>query len=92
MKIPGDHYRSLNIIGFFLPFGLRAIWEQMAVEVASRGVRTTTMIKQNEMKTQHAKHDTASRNLECHRDFFLKTAQKKSSDHPLKRVHRNQVG
>ena len=41
------------ILQGFLPFGLHAIWEQMAVEVASRGVRTTTMIKQNEMKTQH---------------------------------------
>ena len=71
MKIPGC--KSLpQYDRVFLPFGLHAIWEQMAVEVASRGVRTTTMIKQNEMKTQHAKHDTASKNLECHRDFFLK--------------------
>ena len=30
----------------FLPFGLRAIWIQTAVEIASKSVRTTTMIKQ----------------------------------------------
>ena len=69
----------------FLPFGLRAIWKQTAVEIASQGVRTTTMIKQNEMKTQHAKHDTARRNLKCHWDFRI--AKLKSSDYPLKRAH-----
>ena len=71
MKITGNHLLASPISQGFLPFGLHAIWEQMAVEVASRDVRTTTMIKQNEMKTQHAKHDTASMNLECHRDFSL---------------------